>query len=48
MVGETVSEARRRTPVLADSETRKLADMGRRVEALYGGPQDIEWALYEG
>lgn len=30
---------------LADAQVRALAALGARVEALYGAPQDIEWAL---
>lgn len=29
---------------LPDAQVLALADLGRRVEALYGEPQDIEWA----
>jgi len=32
-------------PCLTDDEARALAAVGRRVEAHYGVPQDIEWAL---
>ena len=32
-------------PCLTDDEIRTLAEIGRRVEAHYGTPQDIEWAL---
>ena len=35
-------------PCLTDDEIRALADIGRRVEASYGAPQDIEWALVSG
>jgi len=30
---------------LADGDVQALARLGRRVEALFGAPQDIEWAL---
>lgn len=33
---------------LSDSELSRLADLGRRVEAFYGDPRDIEWALAGG
>ena len=39
-------EAGRR--VLGDDEVVRVADMGVRVEAHYGSPQDIEWALAGG
>ena len=35
-------------PSLTDDEIRALAAIGRRVEAHYGAPQDIEWALVGG
>jgi len=35
-------------PCLTDDEIRTLAETGRRVEAHYGAPQDIEWALLSG
>ena len=34
----------RDAPCLTDEEIRALAAVGRRVEAHYGAPQDIEWA----
>src|SRR5207249_1552924 len=30
---------------LSDDQIRALAALGARVEALYGTPQDIEWAI---
>ena len=30
---------------MADGDVQALARLGRRVEALFGAPQDIEWAL---
>src|SRR6202167_2803645 len=38
----------RDAPSLTDDEIRALAAIGRRVEAHYGAPQDIEWALLDG
>jgi pyruvate, water dikinase len=35
-------------PCLTDEELRALSEIGRRVEAHYGAPQDIEWALLDG
>ena len=32
-------------PCLADSQVRALAALGERVEAHFGAPQDIEWAI---
>jgi pyruvate, water dikinase len=31
-------------PVLSDDEVREVAELGRRIEAHYGTPQDTEWA----
>ena len=35
-------------PTLADPEVLELAGLGRRVAAVFGTPQDIEWALVGG
>jgi pyruvate,water dikinase len=40
-----VPEPLREQPCLLDSEVAALARLGRRVEDLYGFPQDIEWAI---
>ncbi|HXU64466.1 MAG TPA: rifamycin-inactivating phosphotransferase [Polyangia bacterium] len=32
-------------PVLADAQVARLVDLGRRIEAHFGCPQDIEWCL---
>ena len=32
-------------PSLTDDEVRKIANMGKKIENLYGFPQDIEWAI---
>jgi pyruvate,water dikinase len=32
-------------PTLADSQILRLAELGRRIEAHFGTPQDIEWCL---
>ena len=37
----------RDAPCLTDEEIRALAAIARQVEAHYGAPQDIEWALLE-
>jgi pyruvate,water dikinase len=36
------------TPSLDEDRLRKLAEVGRRVEALFGSPRDIEWAWADG
>jgi len=46
-VADTPAELRER-PCLSDGEIRALAAVGRRVEAHYGSPQDIEWAVLDG
>ena len=38
----------RDAPCLTDDEIRALASVARRVEAHYGAPQDIEWAVLDG
>jgi pyruvate,water dikinase len=38
---------RRDEPCLTDSEIRALASVARQVEAHYGIPQDIEWAILD-
>ena len=43
-----VPEAQRGTPALTDNQAAELVLLGNRVEALYGRPMDIEWALAEG
>ena len=35
-------------PVLEDDQLLELAELGYRVQALYGTPQDVEWALADG
>jgi pyruvate,water dikinase len=38
----------REAPCLTDDEIRALAAVARQVEAHYGAPQDIEWAVLDG
>ncbi len=38
-------EERRREPVLNEQQALELARIGMDIEALYGGPMDIEWAM---
>ncbi len=35
-------------PSLTDEQLLRLSNLGRRVQAIYGYPQDIEWALEDG
>jgi rifampicin phosphotransferase len=37
-----------RQPALTDAQVVRLAQLGRRIEAHFGGPQDIEWCLVDG
>jgi pyruvate,water dikinase len=50
--GETVerevSEDRRTERVLSDPELADLAELGAEIEAHYGEPQDVEWAIVDG
>jgi pyruvate,water dikinase len=39
-----VPAAERRRQVLTDAEAARLTELGTRVEAHFGAPQDIEWA----
>ncbi len=41
-------EADRTRRVLTDAQAVALARLGRRIEAHYGAPQDIEWVLADG
>ncbi len=41
-------DAQRKQPALSDTQIRALAGIGKRIEAHYGAPQDIEWAIDHG
>ncbi|MFQ5596081.1 MAG: PEP/pyruvate-binding domain-containing protein, partial [Anaerolineae bacterium] len=43
-----VPDEQRRAPALTDKQLLALAELGYRVMAHYGHPQDIEWALVAG
>jgi rifampicin phosphotransferase len=46
---EALSESQQKSRTLSDEQVRALAEIGGRVESLYGGvPQDIEWCIAEG
>lgn len=47
-VWRDVPPERRAHPKLSDDEIAELARLGLRVEAHYGHPQDIEWAMAAG
>ncbi len=42
---ETLDSVQRKQAVLADAQILALAELGGRIEAHYGLPQDIEWAI---
>jgi pyruvate,water dikinase len=42
-----VDAARQTTPALTDAQVLRLVELGRRIEAHFGHPQDIEWCLVD-
>jgi rifampicin phosphotransferase len=40
-----IEPARQQSPALTDAQVVRLAQIGRRIEAHFGRPQDIEWCL---
>jgi pyruvate,water dikinase len=44
---EAIDPARQEQPVLTDAQVVRLAQLGRRIEANFGCPQDIEWCLVD-
>ena len=42
---EPIEAERQEQPALTDAQVVRLAHLGRRVEAHFGRPQDIEWCL---
>ena len=45
---QAVAPERRQQPALSDAQVVELARLGRRIEAHFGCPQDIEWCLAGG
>jgi rifampicin phosphotransferase len=43
-----IEPARQQQPALTDAQILRLAQLGRRIEAHFGYPQDIEWCLADG
>jgi rifampicin phosphotransferase len=43
----TIEAQRQEQPALTDAQVVRLAQLGRRVEAHFGSPQDIEWCLVD-
>src|SRR5438874_873325 len=44
---EAIDPERQDQPVLTDAQVVRLAQLGRRIEAHFGHPQDIEWCLVD-
>ncbi|WP_307870809.1 rifamycin-inactivating phosphotransferase [Micromonospora sp. C51] len=42
---QAIDPQRREQPTLTDTQVVRLAQLGRRIEAHFGCPQDIEWCL---
>ena len=42
-----IEPARQQQPALTDAQVVRLAQLGRRIEAHFGRPQDIEWCLVD-
>ncbi|MCC7367262.1 MAG: phosphoenolpyruvate synthase [Chloroflexi bacterium] len=47
-IRQEVAPARQQQPALTDEQIVQLAQLGRRIEAQFGRPQDIEWCLDDG
>ncbi|MET8366996.1 rifamycin-inactivating phosphotransferase [Micromonospora sp. NPDC005194] len=45
---QAISPERQEQPALTDAQVLRLVDVGRRIEAHFGHPQDIEWCLVDG
>lgn len=43
-----IAADRQEQPALTDEEVVRLVELGRRIEAHFGSPQDIEWCLADG
>ena len=44
---EPIERERQEQPALTDAQVVRLAQLGRRIEAHFGCPQDIEWCLVD-
>ena len=44
---QAIESARQGQPALTDAQVVRLAQLGRRIEAHFGCPQDIEWCLVD-
>jgi rifampicin phosphotransferase len=45
---EAIDPERQGQPALTDAQVVRLVELGRRIEAHFGRPQDIEWCLVDG
>jgi phosphoenolpyruvate synthase/pyruvate phosphate dikinase len=45
---QTIEAERQQQPALSDAQVVRLAQLGRRIEAHFSRPQDIEWCLVDG
>ncbi|ODU05593.1 MAG: phosphoenolpyruvate synthase [Pseudonocardia sp. SCN 72-86] len=45
---QEIEPARQDEPTLTDAQVLALAQLGRRIEAHYSRPQDVEWCLADG
>ncbi len=43
--GQAIATKPQEQPALTDAQVVRLAQLGRRIEAHFGRPQDIEWCL---
>ncbi|MFB4278173.1 PEP/pyruvate-binding domain-containing protein [Nonomuraea sp. MTCD27] len=48
LVTRDVSTLARRRPTIDDATATQLAKLGEEIAAVFGGPQDIEWAIADG
>src|SRR5438105_12055377 len=44
---QAIESARQEQPALTDAQVVRLSQLGRRIEAHFGRPQDIEWCLVD-
>jgi pyruvate,water dikinase len=44
---QTIEPERQEQPALTDAQVVRLSQLGRRIEARFGRPQDIEWCLVD-
>ena len=44
---QAIEPEQQEQPALTDAQVVRLAQLGRRIEAHFGRPQDIEWCLVD-